>query len=177
MTRIGLTPDELLVATWSAPRRPSYAARVPGLNVLRGEILALVGTGAGALFDTLVAALPRCTVVDGATAAAGGTLRIHAQQAARVGVESVAITDPFGQLTAAARALAVADLAGLHGLDVTTVVLVDDADLAAAFADRVVVVKDGDVVVSYPVIARAPRTATDIAPVSTRIAARLAASL
>lgn len=173
VTRIGLTPDELLVATWSGERRPSYAARIPGLNVLRGETVALVGSGAEDLLDTLIDALPACTVVDGASAAGGGTIRIHAQQAARVGVRSIAITEPFANLDPASQALAVADLAGLQSLDVTTVVVVDNADLAAAFADRVVVVNGGSVVVAYPVLSPAPRSATDIAPVSRRVAARL----
>ena len=53
MTRIGLTPDELLVATWSGGRPRGYAARMAGLNVLEGETIALVGSGVG---DLLVAA-------------------------------------------------------------------------------------------------------------------------
>lgn len=171
-----MTVDQLLVTTWSAQTRPSYAARVAGLAVLRGETIALVGTGADGLLETLVDALPACTVVDGATAAAGGTLRIHAQQAARVGVESIAVTEPFAALDEAARALAVADLAGLRSLGVTTVVLTSDVELAAAFADRVVVVRDGEVVVAYPVLAATPRTATDIDPVTKRVNARLAPS-
>lgn len=176
MTRIGLTPDELLMSTWSTARRPTYAARIPGLNVLAGEIVALVGTGAEAVLEALIEALPACTFVDGASAAQGGTLRIHAQQAARVGVQSVAITEPFTGLSRDARDLAVADLAGLGGLDITTVVVVDDAETAAAFADRVAVVQDAQVTVAYPVLAAAPRTATDIGPVSRRIAARMDAS-
>lgn len=176
MTRLGLTPDELLVSTWSSARRPTYAARVPGLNVLAGETLALVGPGSDAVLEALLEALPACTIVDGASAAAGGTLRIHVQQAARVGVQSVAVTDPFAGLSRDARDLAVADLAGLASLDVTTVVVVADAATAAAFADRVVVVQDGRVVVAYPVLAVAPRSPADIDPVSRRVAARMNAA-
>lgn len=175
MARIGLTPDQLLASTWGASTRPSYAARVPGLNVLRGETLALVGLGADAVLDVLLDALDRCTMVDGAAAAAAGTLRIHAQQAARVGVAALAISDPFTGLGEAARALAVADLAGLKTLGVTTVVVVDDAELATAFADRVVVVRNGEVVVAYPVLAPAPRAADDVEPVRRRVVAQLAA--
>ena len=85
MSRIGLTVEQLLVSTWSAAQRPTYAAHVPGLNVLTGETLALVGTGTAAVVDQLLDALPACTVIDGGAAAQAGTLRIHAQQAARVG--------------------------------------------------------------------------------------------
>ena len=174
MSRIGLTPDELLVATWSGRAVRGYVARVAGLNVLAGETIALVGTGVDELLELLMDAIPRCTVVDGANAAAGGTLRIHAQQAARVGVEAVAVTDPFATASPEARDLAVADLAGLRNLGITTVVAVSDAELGAAFADRVAVVRDGQVVVAYPVVAATPRRAEDIAPVSRRIADRLA---
>lgn len=174
MSRIGLSLDQLLVATWSAATPPAYVARVAGLNLLRGETVALVGDDAAAVFDQIADLLPVCTVIDGDNAAQAGTLRIHAQQAARVGVQSLAITEPFANVGEDARALAVADLAGLSSLGVTTVVLVADADLAAAFADRVAVVRDGAVVVAYPVIAPAPRAAGDIEPVSRRIAARLA---
>lgn len=174
MSRIGLTPDQL-VATWSATTRPTYAARIAGLNILRGETVALVGAGADALLNSLADALPVCTVIDGANAAEAGTLRIHAQQAARVGVQSLAITDPFQELSEAATALAVADLAGLGSLGVTTVVLASDVDLAAAFADRVAVVDQGAVLAAYPVIAPAPRRPADIDPVSRRVTARLRA--
>jgi hypothetical protein len=179
MSRIGLTPDELLVATWSAGGAygRGYAARVEGLNLLAGETVALVGTGVTALLEALADALPRCTVVDGAAAAQAGTLRIHAQQAARVGVQALAVSDPFADIGAEARALAVADLAGLRSLGITTVVAVADADLGAAFADRVAVVRDGQVVVAYPVVATAPRTPEEIAPVSRRVADRLAATI
>ena len=173
MSRIGLTPDELLVATWSGRPARGYVARVAGLNVLAGETIALVGTGVDELLELLMDAIPRCTVVDGANAAAGGTLRIHAQQAARVGVRAIAITDPFVGTSPEAHDLAVADLAGLRNLGVTTVVAVSDADLGAAFADRVAVVRDGEVVVAYPVVAPTPRRPEDIAPVSQRIANRL----
>lgn len=176
MSRIGLTPDELLVATWGGAPRPRYVARVGGLNLLAGETVALVGAGTDTLMTRLVDVLAPCTVVDGAAAAAGGTLRIHAQQAARVGVTALAITDPFIALGDEAHALAVADLAGLSGLGITTVVAVADADVGATFADRVAVVRDGHVVVAYPVLAPAPRSHGDIQPVSRRIAARLAAA-
>ena len=174
MPRIGLTPDQL-VATWSATTRPTYAARIPGLNVLRGETVALVGTGAEDLLAALADALPVCTVIDGAAAAQAGTLRIHAQQAARVGVQSLAVSDPFKGLTQAATALAVADLAGVGSLGVTTVVLAIDVDLAAAFADRVAVVDQGVVLAAYPVVAPAPRRPADIDPVARRVTARLTA--
>ena len=177
MSRIGLTPDQLLVRTWSAPTPPTYAARAAGLNILRGETIALVGNGAAALLSTLVDALPVCTVIDGGAAAQAGTLRIHAQQAARVGVQSLAITEPFAGLDEASAALAVADLAGLSSLGVTTVVAVRDAETAAAFADRVAVVPHDEVVVAYPVVAPAPRSATDIEPVSRRVTARLTPAL
>ena len=173
MSRIGLSLEQLLVATWGAAARPTYAAHVRGLNILRGETVALVGTGAEELLALLADALPRCTVIEGAAAAPAGTLRIHAQQAARVGVESLAITDPFSDIDDEARALAVADLAGVSSLNVTTVVVVADAETGAAFADRVAVVRDGAVVVTYPVLAPTPRSDTDIAPVSARITARL----
>lgn len=176
MSRIGLTPDEL-AATWSGRAARGYVARVAGLNILEGETIALVGTGVNALLEVLMEALPRCTVVDGANAAAGGTLRIHAQQAARVGVRAIAITDPFVDTTPEAHGLAVADLAGLRNLAITTVVAVSDAALGAAFADRVAVVRDGEVVVAYPVVAPTPRRAEDIAPVSRRIADRLATTV
>jgi hypothetical protein len=175
MTRIGRTPDEL-AAEWCGRTRRGYAARVAGLNVLEGEIIALLGTGADELLAELTEALERCTVIDGANAAQAGTLRIHAHQAARVGVKALAITEPFAGAGEEARALAVADPAGLRNLGVTTVVAVEDAELGAAFADRVALVRDGHVVVAYPVVAPTPRTAADIAPVSRRVAARLATS-
>ena len=174
MTRIGLTPDELLVATWSGGAPRGYAARMAGLNVLEGETVALVGTGVSDLLTSLADAIAHCTVVDGATAAAGGALRIHAQQAARVGVRALVVTEPFSNLDGATRALAVADLAGLRTLGVTTLVEVADAEAGAAFADRVALVRDGEVVVAYPVVAPTPRRAEDIAPVSRRIADRMA---
>ncbi|HVM20955.1 MAG TPA: hypothetical protein VM307_13435 [Egibacteraceae bacterium] len=175
MSRIGLTVEQLLVSTWSAAQRPTYAAHVPGLNVLTGETLALVGTGTAAVVDQLLDALPACTVIDGGAAAQAGTLRIHAQQAARVGVTSLVVTDPFVATDGPAHALAVADLAGLRSLGVTTAVEVADADVGATFADRVVVVHDGRVSAAYPVVAPTPRTRSDIDPVTRRVAARLAA--
>lgn len=177
MSRIGLSLEQLLVATWSASAPPAYAARVAGLNVLRGETVALVGDGADAVLHDLADALTACTVIDGANAAAAGTIRIHAQQAARVGVQALAITEPFSGASDDARALAVADLAGLSSLGVTSVVVVSDVDLAASFADRVAVVRRGEVVVAYPVVSPTPRAPTDIEPISQRVAARLAAAL
>lgn len=172
VARIGLTPDEL-AATWNASRRPTYAARTPGLNVLRGETIALVGDGSEAVLEQLRAVLPHPVSLDGAAPAAQGALRIHAQEAARGGAESLLVGDPFVAVTEPARSLAVADLAGLRSLGVTTVVVVGDVDLAAAFADRVAVVQDAKVVAAYPVVAPAPRTPDDIAPVSRRITSRL----
>lgn len=170
MARIGLTPDELLVDTWSRPPA-SYAARLPGLNVLAGETLALVGSGTDVLLERLSDALAPCTIVDGSVAAAGGVLRVHAQQAARVGVRALAISDPFDPpLSPAARALAVADLAGLGSLGLTTVVAIADSALAALVADRVVVVADGEPQVAYPVVAR---TLADVAPVLDRLRRRV----
>jgi hypothetical protein len=172
MHRIGLHPDEL-AATWT-PRH--YAASVPGLNVLEGETVALVGEGSGDLLTALAAALPGSAWVDGEVAAEGGALRIHAQQAARVGVRALTVTGPFDDgLDEAGRALAVADLAGLGDLGLTTIVEVADAGLAALFADRVVVVAAGKPVVAYPVLAPRPRRSTDVQPVTDRLTARLAA--
>lgn len=177
MGRIGLTPDEL-AATWSpSPRR--YAAHVPGLDVLAGETVALIGTGTSELLEELAEALvDRPTWVDGPVAAAGGTLRISAQQAARVGVRALAVTGPFdGALDDAARALAVADLAGLRDLRLTTVVEVADVAVAALFADRVVVVAGGRPLVAYPVVSPVPRLLDDVATVVDRVDARLAGLL
>lgn len=172
MARIGLTPDELLLEAWSRPPA-SYAARTPGLDVLEGETLALVGSGSDLLLERLGEVLAPCTIVDGGVAAAGGVLRVHAQQAARVGVRALAISEPFGPaLSPAARALAVADLAGLGSLGLTTVVAIADSALAALVADRVVVVADGEPVVAYPVIAPAPRRLSDVAPVLDRLRRR-----
>jgi hypothetical protein len=174
MPRIGLSPDEL-AATWSAePLR--YAAHIPGLSVLAGETIALVGHGTDDVLTPLAAALGDDTAwVDGQVGAAGGALRIHAQQAARVGVRALAITGPFdAELDEAGRALAVADLAGLRDLGLTTVVEVADVTLAALFADRVVVVAGGLVSVAYPVVTPLPRVPDDVAPVVDRVGARLA---
>lgn len=172
MSRIGLTPDQL-AATWSASGRPTYAARTPGLNILRGETIALVGEGSEAVMQELGAVLPDAAPVDGGAAAQAGAVRIHAQEAARAGAESLLVSDPFSDTAEPARSLAVADLAGLRSLGVTTIVVVRDVDLAAAFADRVAVVQAGRVAAAYPVLAPAPRTADDIAPVSRRVASRL----
>jgi hypothetical protein len=180
MTRMGLTPDELLLTTWSALRPPSYAARIDGLTLLRGETLALVGEGTSAVAAALVDAIERtgarCAWIEGPVAAAGGVLRVHATQAARVGVPALAITGPFdAALAPEARALAVADLAGLGDLGVTTVVEVAKVATAALFADRIAVVADGVPLVAYPVLAVRPRLAADVAAVTERVRARVAA--
>lgn len=176
MPRIGLSLDEL-AATWS-PGAVRYAAHVSGLDVLAGETIALVGDGTGDLLTELVAALGAHTAwVDGAVGAAGGALRIHAQQAARVGVRALGVTGPFDvALDEAGRALAVADLAGLRDLGLTTVVEVADVTIAALFADRVVVVRDGRPAVAYPVVTPIPRAPDEVAHVVDRVGARLARS-
>lgn len=173
MTRIGLTPD-WLAATPSPPRR--YVARLGTLRILAGETLALVGTGTRPLLHELADALPACTWVEGATAARGGVLRVHAQQAQRVGMRAVAISGPVeAQLDPHARGLAIADLAGLAELGLTSVAETADAGLAALFADRIVIVVDGVPLVTYPVIAPVPRRVNDVRPVTERVTARLAA--
>lgn len=174
MTRLGRTPDEL-VNTWATGALPRYAARLPGLSVLAGETLALVGEGAEELLGRLADALADCARLDGTVAAAGGTLRIQAYQAARVGVRALAISEPFAGATPAMRSLAVADLAGLGAMGLTTVVAVGDVTLAALVADRVVVVVDGRAQVAYPVLAATPRSVAEVAPVTDRVSARLAA--
>lgn len=174
MPRLGLTPDETMIDTWCADRLPRYAACLPGLNVLAGETLALVGDGTAALLDRLSGELEGCLPVDGAEAAAGGTVRIQAVQAARVGVRALAVSEPFARVGAPASALALADLAGLTDLGLTTVVAVADVTLAALFADRVVVVSGGRPQVAYPVLAPTPRRVLDVAPVTDRVTARLA---
>lgn len=178
MARIGLSADELAATAWAGgQRRWSYAARLPGLNLLEGETVALVGDGTGALLEELAGALGRCGWVDGRVAAAGGVLRVHAQQAARVAVPALAVTGPFDdRLGEPARALAVADLAGLGDLGLTVVVEVADVTLAALFADRVVVVDAGRPVVAYPVIQPTPRLPADVSAVTERVHARLAAA-
>lgn len=176
MAHIGLTTDELLSLTWSARPQLRYAARVDGLNILAAETVALVGDGSPRLLDRLAELLEGCAVIDGAAAAAAGTLRIHAQQAARVGVQALAISEPFpAGLPGPARSLALADLAGLSQLGVTSVVEVGDVMLATLLADRVVVVRGGRPVVAYPVIATTPRSPDDVGPVAARVASRLAA--
>jgi hypothetical protein len=173
VTRIGLTPDALA----AGPPGASYALRVPGLNVLAGETLALVGPGAGLLLERLGSLLSRCTWVDGQVAAAGGVLRVHAQQAARTGVRALAVTGPVdSSLDASARALAIADLAGLGDLGLTVAVEVADVVTAALFADRVVVVRGGEPVVAYPVLPPTPRRPVDVRRVTERVEARLRAS-
>jgi hypothetical protein len=174
VTRIGLSPDTLA----AGPPAASYAARVPGLNVLAGETLALVGGDADQLLDRLAVALPWCAWVDGPVAAAGGALRVHAQQAARVGVRALAVTGPVDRgLDQRARALAIADLAGLGDLGLTVVGEVADVEAAALFADRIVVVRAGDPLVAYPVVQPTPRRPDDVRPVTERVEARLLASI
>lgn len=174
MQRIGLTGDHL-AANWDAVPRRRYAARVPGLSVLEGEILALVGKGSRDLLDRLARQLDRCARVDGGVAARGGVLRVHAQQAARVGVRALAVDGALDEvLPGPARQLAIADLAGLGNLGLTVVVELADPALAALFADRVVVVAGGEPRAAYPILAAAPREPAAVRPVTERIVARLA---
>ena len=173
MRRVGLSLDELVV--WSSNRRLRYAAHIPGLDVLAGETIALVGTGTHEVLEALADALADSARVDGAAEARDGALRIAAQQARNAGAQAVVVTDPFEGLADGAQAIAVADLAGLASLGLTTIVAVADPHLAALVADRVVVVRDGAVVVGYPVMAQAPRTPADVAPVTERLSARLLA--
>jgi hypothetical protein len=172
MTRIGLSLDELLASTWASGRAARYAARLPGLDVLEGETVALVGEGAGAMVDRFAEHVQGVLPVDGAVAARSGSLRIHAQQAARVGIHALAVSDPFPGLGDAATAIAVADLASLAALGLTTLVAASDPDAALLFADRVVLMRHGVVDVAYPVVAPAPRVAADVAPVAERLARR-----
>lgn len=173
-TRVGFSPDELVLHTWGTDRTPRYAARVPGLNVLVGETLALVGDGTHALLEALAEELDDCVRLDGAAAAAAGTVRIHAVQAARVGIRGLVVTDPFAGTGASSHDLALADLAGVADLGLTTVVAVTDVGVAALFADRVVVVRDGRPQVAYPVLAPTPRSPAEVVPVTDRVTARLA---
>jgi hypothetical protein len=173
MTQIGLSPDALA----AAPPKAAYAARSPGLNLLDDQTVALVGTGTGTCLQDLAERLQRCTWIDGRVAAAGGSLRVHAQQAARVGVRALAVTGPIdADLPSHARALAVADLAGLGDLGLTVVVEVDDVETAALFADRVAVVRDGQPVIAYPVVHPSPRRPVDVQVVTERVQARLRAT-
>lgn len=178
MSRIGLSPDHLAALTLGGQAPPArYAAQTEGLRLLEGETVALVGTGTGVVLDVLADELADCAWVDGSVAAQGGALRIHAQQAARVGLRALAITNPFDQLAPPAKALAVADLAGLRGLGLTVVAEAADPVLAALFADRIAVVVDGRPVVAYPVLAPCPRRPHDVRPVAARVEGRLAAHL
>ena len=170
MTRIGLTLDELLATTWASGVAARYAARLPGLDVLEGETVALVGEGAGDLVDAFAGAVDGALPVDGGIAAQGGALRIHAQQAGRVGVRALAVSDPFPGLGAEAKSLAVADLASFARLGLTTVVAASDRDAALLFADRVVLLRAGRVQAAYPVVAAYPRTAESVAAVADRLA-------
>lgn len=170
MTRIGLTLDELLATTWASGTAARYAARLPGLDVLQGETVAVVGEGAGELVDTFADAVQGALPLDGRIAAQGGTLRIHAQQASRVGVTALAVSDPFPGLSREAKALAVADLASFARLGLTTVVAASDQSCALLFADRVVLLRAGRVEAAYPVIAPYPRTAASVAAVADRLA-------
>lgn len=170
VSRIGLSVDELLASTWASGKFARYAAHLPGLDVLEGETVALVGEGAGDMVDAFTAALPEALPIDGAIAARGGTLRIHAQQAVRVGVTALAISDPFPGLGPEARALAIADLASLGGLGLTVLVAASDLEAALLFADRVVLLRDGRVRAAYPVVQSHPRVPADVASVRDRLA-------
>jgi len=176
MARIGLTPDEMLL-TWSAASVRRYVARVPGLDVLAGETIALVGTGTAEVAGRLRAAVGTTTDIDGTSHAAAGAIRVAAQSARRAGAEVVVLSDPFTDLAEVARPIAVADLASLSQLGLTTIVEVSDPLLAAQFADRVAVVVDGGVTVAYPVLAQTPRSEADIAPVMERLQRRLATAV
>lgn len=175
MQRIGLTGDHL-AAHWDAAPQRRYAAHVPGLRVLEGESLALVGDGTARLLERVASAVERCAWVDGAVAAAGGVLRVHARQAARVGITTLAVTGPLDTgLPAAARQLAVADLAGLGDLGLTVLAEVADPEIAALFADRVVVVAGGVAQAAYPVLQAFPRVPSQVRPVTERVRSRLGA--
>ena len=171
MTRVGLTLDELLATTWASGAGARYAARLPGLNVLEGETVAVIGEGAGALVEAFHDAVEGALPLDGGIAAQGGALRIHAQQAARVGVRALAVSDPFPGLGLEAKALAVADLASFARLGLTTVVASSDRASALLFADRVVLLRAGRVEAAYPVLAAYPRTPASVAAVADRLAA------
>lgn len=177
MTRIGLTLDELLATTWASGVAARYAARLPGLDVLEGETVALVGEGAGDLVDAFAAQVDGALPIDGGIGAHGGALRIHAQQASRVGVRALAVSDPFPGLGVEAKSLAVADLASFARLGLTTVVAASDRDAALLFADRVALLRAGRVEAAYPVVAGYPRTAEAVRPVAERLDARLAAAV
>lgn len=176
MTRIGLSIDELVAATWADERLPRYVARADGLHVLAGEVVAVVGPGAPALRRRVAATTAACAAIDGPLAAGTGTLRVEARRAARAGRQAVSICDPLaGDLDSAAAALAIADLASIPALGLAAVVDLADARVAALVADRVVVVEEGRIDRSYPVLAPRPRRAEDVAPVTERALARLAA--
>lgn len=169
--RVGQTGEHLAVTSWSA----AYAARLPGLNVLHGETLAVVGTGTGPLLHRLADVLASCTWVDGAVAARGGVVRIHAQQAARVGIRALVVDGPVDRgLDPISLALAVADVAGVARLGLTTVVAFDDPELAARCAHRVAVVDRSRPVVAYPVTSALPRSPADVRDVIARLRARTA---
>lgn len=173
MQRIGLTGDDL-AARWDAAPPQRYAAEVPGLRLLEGESVALVGDGTAGLLARLARTLDRCAWVDGAVAAAGGVVRVHGQQAVRVGLSALAVTGPLdARLTPAARQLAVADLASLGALELTVVAEVADPELAALFADRVVVVAGGVPQAAYPVLQATPRAPAQVEPVTARVRSRL----
>ena len=169
MTRVGLTLDELLATTWASGATARYAARLPGLNVLEGETVAVIGEGAGAMVEAFHDAVEGALPLDGGIAAQGGALRIHAQQAARVGVRALAVSDPFPGLGREAKALAVADLASFARLGLTTVVASSDRASALLFADRVVLLRAGRVAAAYPVLAAYPRTSASVAAVADRL--------
>lgn len=176
MTRIGLTPDEL-AALPAAGRPLRYAAHVDGLSILAGEVLAVVGPGATALRERISERLAGVLPVDGSYAARGGTLRIQAVGARRVGLTALSISDPLaGDVPPAAASLALADLAGLADLGLTTLVEFADPEAAALVADRVVVAALDGPDRAYPVLAPHPRVHGDVAMVTARTRRRLAAA-
>lgn len=177
MTRIGLSIEELVATTWTGERLPQYVARADGLDLLAGEVVALVGPGAAALRQRIQASTETCAPIDGPLAAGTATLRVEARRAARAGWQAVAVSDPLVDgLDGDAASLAIADLASIAALGLAAVVDLVDAQVAALVADRVAVVEDGRVDRSYPVLAPRPRRAEDVEPVTERTLARLAAS-
>lgn len=176
MTRIGLTPDELAALPLSGtPAR--YVAHVDSLSILAGQILAVVGPGAAMLRGRITERLDGVLPIDGSSAARGGTLRVHAVQARRVGLTALSISDPLaGDVTGAAASLVLADLAGLADLGLTTVVEFADLEAAALVADRVVVASLSGADRAYPVLTPRPRTLVDVAGVAARTRQRIAAA-
>lgn len=175
MTRMGLSIDELVARTWVGGHAERYVARSRGLHVLECQVVALIGAGAPEFREHLSTAIEGCVPIDGPAAAHAGTLRIHAMQAARVGLRAIAVSDPLRGLSPTAAGLALADLAGLGDLGMTVVVDLADAESAALVADRVVVVADGMPDRAYPVLAPHPRSPREVAAVTARALATLAA--